>query len=610
MAAGSRRFRPITLLALLLAGFALAVLLPNPAAAAIHHSHAIAMYGAPKYPASFDHFDFLNPAAPKGGRLRRHVIGTFDSLNPFIPKGNAAAGIGSLVYDSLTIRSDDEPFTQYGLLAKSMDWPDDRSWIRFHLNPKARFSDGQPVTAEDVAWTFKTLTEKGAPFYSYYYNSVDHVDVNDAHTVTFHFKPGDNREQVLIIGQLPVLPKHYWKGKDFTKTGLDVPVGSGPYKVSKVETGKRIVYQRRTDYWAKNLPVNKGRFNFDTVSFDYYLDDTVALEAFKHGDYDWRSEVSAKKWATAYQGKPFDDGSLVTEEIHQNNPAGMQGLAYNLRRPLFQSPVLREALAYALDFEWSNANLFYNQYKRTRSYFQNSEMAATGLPSKAELKLLDPYRDQLPKRVFTASYHPPKSDGSGRPRQNLRHAQTLLKSAGYQIRNGQLFTPDNKPVRFEIMTYSPDFDRIVQPFARNLKALGVDAKVIRVDSSQYLERYRHFDFDMVIASFPQSTSPGNEQRGYWGSKAADTPSSNNIIGIKNPVVDALVDKITSATSREQLVTACRALDRVLQWNFYLIPNWYVDYYRVAYQSWLRHPDLGAYVAPDAAIDSWWDSRAE
>ncbi|EKF74897.1 oligopeptide ABC transporter periplasmic peptide-binding protein [Alcanivorax hongdengensis A-11-3] len=601
----SHPFHWLTLLAL-----CLLAAMPATTLAAVHKSHAIAMYGQPKYPAGFDHFDFVNPAAPKGGSLRRHLIGTFDSLNPFIPKGDVAAGIGAYVYESLTIRSDDEPFTQYGLLAQSMEWPDDRSWIRFHLNPAATFSDGKPVTASDVAWTFQTLMNKGAPFYSYYYHSVDHVEVNDTHTVTFHLKPGDNRELILIIGQLPVLPEHYWKDRDFAKTGLDAPVGSGPYAVSKVEPGKRIVFKRRQDYWGKDLAVNKGRYNFDTVSFDYYLDDTVALQAFKRGDYDWRSEMTAKKWATAYQGKPFDDGTLVKEEIHHQNPAGMQGLAYNLRRPIFQSRVLREALAYALDFEWTNANLFYGQYKRTRSYFQNSEMAATGLPSKAELKLLTPFRDQLPERVFTESYQPPKSDGSGRPRANLRHAQVMLKEAGYSIRDNQLYTPDGKPVRFEIMTSLPDFDRIVQPFTRNLKALGVDARVVRVDSSQYLQRYRNFNFDMVIASFPQSTSPGNEQREFWGSKAAEVTGSRNIIGIQNPAVDALVDDIISATTRGQLVTACRALDRVLQWNFYVIPNWYVDRYRVAYQSRLKHPALGAYVSLDAAIDTWWDSSAQ
>ena len=293
------------------------------AQADVHHSHAIAMHGDPKYPANFQHLDYVNPDAPKGGKLRRHVIGTFDSLNPFVPKGTAAAGIGSLVYDTLTTRAEDEPFTQYGLLADTIEWPEDRSWVRFHLNPKATFSDGEPVQASDVVWTFNTLINDGAPFYSFYYSGVDHVTADDARTVTFHFKPGDNRELALIIGQLPVLPEHVWKNRKFTSAGLEKPIGSGPYAVGNVDTGKRITYQRRKDYWAKDLPIMRGRNNFDTVSFDYFLDDTVALQAFKRGDYDWRFEVSSKNWATSYKGPAFDKGELVKEEIPHSNPAGM-----------------------------------------------------------------------------------------------------------------------------------------------------------------------------------------------------------------------------------------------------------------------------------------------
>lgn len=580
------------------------------AQADIHRSHAMAMHGSPKYPAGFQHLDYVNPEAPKGGKLRRHVIGTFDSLNPFVPKGTAAAGIGSLVYDTLTTRAEDEPFTQYGLLAETIEWPEDRSWVRFHLNPKATFSDGEPVQASDVLWTFNTLINDGAPFYSFYYSGVDHVTADDEHTVTFHFKPGDNRELALIIGQLPVLPEHVWKTREFTSAGLEKPIGSGPYSVGNVDTGKQITFQRRKDYWAKDLPIMRGRNNFDTVSFDYFLDDTVALQAFKRGDYDWRFEVSSKNWATSYKGPAFDQGKLVKEEVPHSNPAGMQGIVYNLRNPLFQNVALREAMTYALDFEWSNANLFYGQYNRTRSYFQNSDMAATGLPSEAELKLLEPLRDDIPERVFTESYEPPKSDGSGRPRANLARAQTLLKKAGYKIREGQLHSPDGTPVSFQIMLHQPAFERILLPFARNLKALGIDAQVVKVDTSQYVERIRNFNFDMVVSSFAQSSSPGNEQLEYWGSDAAEDPSSRNIIGIQNPAVDTLVDAIVTATTRDQLITACRALDRVLQWNFYVIPNWYADHHRLSYRSRLKHPSLPEYVGIDGAIDTWWDSNAQ
>lgn len=578
--------------------------------AQVHRSHGIAMHGDAKYPSSFQHLSYANPEAPKGGQLRRHVIGSFDSLNPFVAKGSAAAGIGSLVYDTLTAQAEDEPFTQYGLVAKTIEWPEDRSWVRFRLNPKARFADGTPVTAADVVWTFNILTQQGAPFYGFYYGGVERVSADDKLTVTFHFKPGDNRELALIIGQLPVLPKHFWEKREFTAADLSIPMGSGPYKVTKVEAGKRIVYQRRPDYWAKDLPIRKGLYNFDHISFDYFLDDTVALQAFKRGDYDWRFEVSSKSWATAYTGPAFDKGELVKEEVHHSNPAGMQGLVYNLRKNLFQDPALREAMAYALDFEWSNKNLFYGQYQRTRSYFENSELAATGLPSAAELELLEPLRGKIPERVFTESYQPPVSDGSGRPRANLAKAQTLLKKAGYQIRNGKLFSPKGQPVSFEIMLHQPAFERIMLPFARNLKALGIDAQVTKVDTSQYVERVRDFNFDTVIGGFGQSSSPGNEQLDYWGSKAAHTPGSRNIIGIDDPAVDALIQHIIQAKTRQQLVTACRALDRVLQWNFFVIPNWYTDKLRLSYRARLKHEALPPYVAPDGALEAWWDSEAQ
>lgn len=582
--------------------------------AEVHSSHAMAMHGKPRYDADYSHFDYVNPDAPKGGTLRRHVQGSFDSLHPFIPRGRPAAGIGaldnSLVYDSLTVRGLNEPFTQYGLLAKNIEWPDDRRWVRFTLHPQAQFADGHPVTAEDVAWTFNTLMAEGRPFYQYYFGHVDQVTTDGERTVTFQFEPGDNRELALIIGQMPILPKHFWEDREFTRPGMTKPLGSGPYQVDKVNTGKRITYQRRSDYWAQDLPVMRGKNNFDTLSFEYYLDETTAMEAFKGGDYDWRTENSAKRWATAYQGDAFDDGTLVTEAVDNNNPAGMQGLAFNVRRPLFQDPVLREALGYALDFEWSNNNLFYGQYQRTRSYFQNSEMAATGLPSDAERKLLEPFKDILPERVFTQAYQPPTSDGSGRPRKNLAHAQRLLKKAGYQMKEATLHTPEGKPVRFDILLWQNSMERVVQPFTRNLKALGINASVVTVDSSQYRERVANFEYDMIVSSFGQSPSPGNEQKEFWGSAAADKPHSRNVIGIKNPAVDQLVDNIIRAKTREDLITACRALDRVLQWNFYMIPNWYMPTHRFAYHSRLAHPTLPDYVHRGGAISTWWDKTAQ
>lgn len=585
-------------------------LLAGAARADVITTHAIAMHGSPKYGPGFQHFDYVNPNAPKGGTLRLHELGGFDNFMPWLPKGNPASGVEGFLYDSLLARSLDEPFSEYGLLAEKIEYPEDRSWVIFTLRPEARFADGKPVRAEDVAWTFRMLREEGAPFYAYYYGDVEKVEALSERKVKFTFKPGDNRELLMIVGQLPVMPKHYWKDKAFDDANLVPPMGSGPYRIKSFKPGKRVVYERRDDYWGKDLPVMRGRFNFDRVIYEYYLDETVALEAFKRGDYGWRTETNSKLWATAYTGDDFDDGRLITEEVEHSNPAGMQGFIFNTRRPVFQDPVLREAIGYAFDFEWSNKNLFYGQYRRTRSYFQNSDLAATGLPSKEELALLEPLRDDLPPRVFTEAYQPPVSDGSGRPRKNLRHAQQLLMKAGYKVRDGKLYTPDGKPVKFEILLFRPAFERVVLPFARNLKTLGIDANVVRVDQSQYVQRLRQYNFDMLVQGWPQSSSPGNEQRGFWSSEAAKRESSRNFAGVSNPAVDALVDKVISAKSREELITRTRALDRALQWGFYVVPNWYSPRHRFAYRSGLAHPPLPPYVSILGALDLWWDKSAD
>ncbi len=564
--------------------------------------HAIAMHGTPKYDASFRHFDYVNPDAPKGGTLRRHVIGTFDSFNPYIPKGNAAAGTGYL-YDTLTTASQDEPFTQYGLLARSIELADDRSHVTYRLRAEARFADGKAVTAEDVAFSFELLTTKGSPGYAYYYADVEKAEAIDRLTVRFHFRSTENKELPLIVGQLPVLPKHYWQDREFGKPSLDKPLGSGPYQIESVQPGRRVVYQRRDDYWGKDLPVNLGQYNFDQLSFEYFLDETVSLEAFKGGAYDWRLENSAKDWATGYASPALTKKEIILEEIRHQLPVGMQAFVMNQRRALFQNRSLREAIGLALDFEWSNQNLFQSQYVRTRSFFQNSEMAATGLPSAAELKILEPFRKQLPKEVFSREYQPPKTDGSGRPRENLQRAQQLLRDAGYTLKQNQLFTAKGEPVKFEILLNSPAFERIALPFSRNLKALGIDASVRRIDPNQYVERVRKFDYDVIIGAFPQSLSPGNEQRDFWHSTAADTPDSRNLIGLRDPVVDALVELIINAPTREDLVIRCRALDRVLQWGHHVVPNWHIDRFRVAYRHTLAHPKVTPpYGLP---LDAWW-----
>jgi microcin C transport system substrate-binding protein len=521
----------------------------------------------------------------------------------------AAAGI-TQIFDTLMVSSEDEPGSEYGLVAESADLAPDRKSILYTLRKEARFHDGSPITPDDVIWTFNTLREKGQPMYRSYYGDVEKVEREGERGVRFYFKSAENRELPQIVGQMPVLSKKYWNDRDFTKTTLDAPLGSGPYKVEAVDPGRSITYRRTPDYWAANLPVMKGRDNVDQIRYDYYRDATIALEALKAGQYDVRLENSSKAWATGYDGPALRQGVLKKEEIPNELPRGMQGFGYNLRRPLFEDPRVREALAYAFDFEWSNKNLFYGAYKRTRSYFDNSELAATGVPQGDELKILEPFRDKLPAEVFTKEYDPPKYDGSGNIRDGLRAALKLLKEAGWSIKGGKLVNDKTgAPFEFEILLVQPEFERIVLPFVRNLERMGITARVRTVDASQYQKRMDTFDYDMAVVSFGQSLSPGNEQRDYWGSQAAGEEGSRNILGIKNPVIDALIEGLIKAPDRETLVARTRALDRVLQWGYYVIPHYHTDVSRVAYWDKFRRPE----VTPKYGIglDTWWvDPKAE
>ena len=572
-------------------------------------TYGISLYGEFKYQPGFTHFDYANPDAPKGGTMRLAAIGTFDTLNPFVIKGVPAAGIGR-IFDTLMAQSEDEPETSYPLIAESADLAADRMSILYTLNKAARFQDGTPMTPEDVVWSFETLRDKGAPLYRFYYGDVTKVEQEGDRGVRFFFKSADNRELPAILSQLPVLSKAYWSGRDFEKTTLDPPLGSGPYKIESVDPGRSITYRRVADYWAKDLPVNKGRFNVDTIRYDYYRDATVSLEAFKAGQYDFRRENVSKQWATGYDGPALRNHLFKKEELPNELPSGMQGFGYNLRRPLFQDPKVREALAYAFDFEWSNKNLFYGYYKRTRSYFDNSELAATGVPRGEELKILEPYRGQIPDAVFTTEYNPPKYDGSGEIRDGLRTALGLLKQAGWSFKGQQLVNEKTgEPFVFEILLAQPEFERIVLPFAQNLKRLGITATVRTVDPAQYEKRMETFDFDMAVVSFGQSLSPGNEQREFFGSAAADQPGSRNELGIKSKVVDALIEQLIAAPTRESLVAHTHALDRVLQYGYYVIPQYHLGKFWVAYWDKLRRPA----VAPKygLGLESWWvDPAAE
>lgn len=573
----------------------------------ITRSHAIAMHGDLKYPANFRHFQYANPNAPKGGRIKRSAIGTFDSLNPFIAKGNADGHVG-LIYDSLMSQSADEAFSMYGLVAESVEYPKDRSWIIFHINPKAQFHDGVAIKASDVVFSFNILMEKGSPQYQQYFAGVDRVEPLDRQRVKFSFKPGDNHELALIVGSISVLPEHHWQNKDFSKSSLDIPLGSGPYKIKQLEAGRFIVFERAKNYWAKSLAVNKGLYNFDEIRFDYYRDRNVELEAFKAGEYDIRVEYTSKSWATEYTGRNFDNGRIQKQELTDHTPQGLQAFIVNLRRKPFNDPAFRRAMVLAFDFEWSNRNLFYGAYSRAYSYFTNSELAATGLPSGRELEILNSHRDQLSPAVFNQAYTIPATDGSGRDRQNLITAQALLKDAGYQIIDGKLHAPNtDSPIAMEFLTFSPQFERIINPYIHNLKKLGVTAQLRIVDTSQYVNRLREFDFDITTLRRGQSQSPGNEQRNMWTCQAAKTKSSANYSGICDPVIDQLVEGIISAPNREELVAQTKALDRVLLHHNYAVPQWYNQNHRIAYWNKFSRPPISA--AFDSAFEvnlsTWW-----
>ncbi|MGN0904915.1 MAG: extracellular solute-binding protein [Alphaproteobacteria bacterium] len=568
--------------------------------------HGIAMHGAPKYKKGFRNFDYVNPKAPKGGVLRMAAFGSFDTFNPYVIKGTPAAGAGML-YDTLMVEAADEPFSEYGLLAETIEMPSDRSWVAFTLNPAAKFHDGTPVTAEDVVFSFNILKEKGLPMFRYYYGNVARVTAEEKGRVLFTFKEGDNHELPLILGQMPVFPKHYWEGKDFAATTLTPPVGSGPYKIADFETGRYVVLERDPGYWAKDLPVMRGTANFDRIRYDYYRDTTVAVEAFKTGAFDLRVENEAKKWASAYGTLPaFEKGLLKKAEFGHGLPSGMQGFVFNTRRPLFRDRRVRQALGLAFDFEWSNKNLFYGLYRRTQSYFDNSELAAKGLPKNEELKLLEQFRAELPEDVFKRPFALPATDGSGNIRANLSRAFTLLEEAGWTVQDGVLKDREGHPFVFEILldsTSAGAWERVALPYARNLKRLGIEAKVRTVDPTQYKNRTDSFDYDMIVHIWGQSTSPGNEQRYFWGSGAADMPGSQNYAGIKNPAVDALIEKIIEAKDRNALVAAVRALDRVLLWEYYVVPHWFSPVNRLVYWNKFGMPDVR--LMKGVQLMSWW-----
>ncbi len=565
--------------------------------------HGVAISGEIKYPADFTHFDYVNPDAPKGGQITLATTGTYDNLNPFVLKGVSVAGAGR-IYDTLTTQADDEPFSEYGLIAETIEIPDDKRWVIFNLRKEARWQDNVALTADDVVFSFDKIKNEGHPFYKSYYGKVVQAEALDSHTVKFSFSEGNNAELPMIMGQLAILPKHFWEDKEFGASITEPLLGSGPYKFGKIDVGRSVTYELVEDYWGKDLPVNKGRDNFAVVKYDYYKDGTVALEALKAGDVDFRQENISKNWATAYDSPALDEGRLVKELIADNNTQPMQGFLMNLRKPMFQDIRVRKAIGLAFDFEWMNKNLFYGAYTRTSSYFQSSEFQAKGLPEGEELAILEKYRDQLLPEVFDTEFTLPKTDGSGNLRKQYREALVLLREAGWSIKNGKLTHNETGEVMApEFLIVSPSMERIGLSLKKTLERLGIELKVRLVDSAQYQKRIEERDFDMVTLGWGQSQSPGNEQYDYFGSKSAEEIGSRNYAGISHPVIDELIDQLVSAPSREALVPIVKAMDRVLLHNHYLVPQWHIPAYRVAYWNKFDKPDVKPTYS--LGLDTWW-----
>lgn len=576
-------------------------------------AHGISLDGVLKYPAGFQQFDYASPEAVKGGRLVLHDLGSFDKMNPFTLKGTPPSGLDTFVFETLAVASLDEPFAEYGLIAKDIVVAKDKMSVVFTLNEAARFSDNTPITPEDVQFSLQTLkSDLAHPAYSYYYQDIVKAEILDGHRIRFVFaKP--NRELHMIAAQIPIMSAKFYQQHGFEqksdKSALIPPIGSGPYMVVDVKQGKSITYKRNPHYWAVNHPVRKGLFNFDTITINYYKDQIVAVEAFKAGEFDFMAVNIAKQWARDMEGGRFADGTLLKTVFPHKNNAGMQGFLMNTRRPLFKDRRVREAMGLALDFEWTNKALFFDQYKRATSYFSNSPLAATGLPVGLELEYLAPLRDQLPAEVFQQPLSPPVTDKEG-IRPNLRRASQLLAEAGWTIQDGVLKDKAGQSFAFEILLVSPSFERVMAPYVSNLKKLGIKADYRTIDPALYIEREQKFNFDMIVHVYGQSMSPGNEQRNFWHSASADRPGSKNLAGIKEPAVDAMVDKIIYAQTQEELTAACKALDRILWYGFYMVPNWYMDGHRLAYRNIFKQPQtLPLYYDYMQFLMSWWLKEA-
>jgi microcin C transport system substrate-binding protein len=579
--------------------------------------HGLSLFGELKYPAGFKHFDYVNPNAPKGGSVRLMALGTFDNFNEVVAglKGSIAAGAG-MISDTLLASAFDEVSTEYGLIAEAVSHSSDFSSATFRLRAAARHHDGKPITVDDVIFSMQAF-KKHSPGMAAYYRHVVKIEQTGEREVTFTFDSPGNREMPLILGQLNVLPKHWWEGtdasgrkRDVGATTLEPPLGNGAYRIKDFVAGRTIVYERVKNYWAKDLNVNIGRDNFDELRFEYFRDMTVAIEAFKADHLDWRTENVAKNWATAYDFPAVREKRVVLEEFPQRNRGIMQAFAFNTRRDKFKDPRLRRAFNFAYDFEEMNKQIFFGQYTRINSYFEGTELASSGLPQGQELEILETVRDRVPAELFTKEYTNPVGGSAENVRANLREGMRLLKEAGYEVRNQKLVNAKTgEPLNVEILTEEPSIERIILFYKPSLERLGITVTVRTVDDPQYENRLRNWDYDMIVASWPESLSPGNEQRDYWSSQAADTPGSRNYIGIKNPAVDALIERVIFAKDRAGLIAATRALDRVLLWNYYVVPQFTLDKTRTArWDRFNRHDPLPQYGASAFPTVWWWDAE--
>lgn len=603
----ARRLMPTALLALGLAVTATALFAQGETIKA----HGVSTFGELKYNADFKHFDYVNPDAPKGGEYSSWAFGTFDSLTPYILKGNAAAG-ATVFYDTLLTGNLEEPDASYGLLAESMEYPENREWVIFNMRPEARFRDGTPVTAHDVKFSYEILVEEGRPTFKTTFADFQSVEVIDDHTIKFTFNPeGPLRELLMTAGGIPVFSKAYYENVDFAESSLEPPMGSGPFDLLDVDPGRMVAYKRRDDYWGKDLPVNIGQNNFDVIMFEYFADYTTAFEAFKGGAYAFREEFSSKVWGTGYDFPAIDAGHVIVETLPDGRPAGTQGFWFNLRRDKFADPRVREAIGMAFNFEWSNESLFYGLYDRTDSFWENSPtLQASGMPTEAELAILEPLREFFPETVFTEeafSPAPSKAEDLADRRQ-LRRAGKLLEDAGWIVGDDGIRYKDGVALQIEVLNDSPSFDRIINPYIENLKRLGIDASANRVDPAEAQEREKNFDYDIVTQRFSMSQTPGDELKQIFGSESADIVGSVNVAGLKNEGVDKLIRIIADAQSREELDVAVRALDRVLRSMHIWVPQWYKGVHNIAYLDVFGRPytDTPPPLSLGTSSIWWWD----